>query len=436
MIIRRDESGFAHCPARSLGWSAVLWLIWTALLLFTLLMGILVGSQLISVPSRQTYQGALVPAADPVPIILPAGVTLEAVLVTEGDHVDAGQTLATLDREKIKERLEDLDRGILVAGITRECLHHDSRETPLEDLLPNDLSQETRLAAESSLGACHDLHARAEVAQDRIAAERRVLQDQLDVATKHNRLLLQIRPQTDAQKIRQVEAAIALASRMNSFEARLTTLTLDERSQQLETNVDLRNRMDKIMQEIEADIMERAQLSLLLNAPRLLAPVAGTIHRLRPIALGTQARASVPIMKVLSDSATQYLVHFTVPRPRVAHLPPGTPVSMLIRRMTDRPFRLHGQVTKHRDTLRAAQAGQVQMIAELTPESAAVLSEGRIGMALHGGVATTEIAVSVANIPLGERMGASWRNLLTAGACQRMSVFFWFSCNSRARDKI
>ncbi|MEL6609225.1 MAG: biotin/lipoyl-binding protein [Pseudomonadota bacterium] len=80
------------------------------------------GLSWVTYTPERIYEGRLQPRVTPLRVALPQGGVLQSLSVSEGQFVQAGETLALLDRGEMEARRSEAERQAILAHFTQQCL--------------------------------------------------------------------------------------------------------------------------------------------------------------------------------------------------------------------------------------------------------------------------------------------------------------------------
>ncbi|WP_186827004.1 hypothetical protein [Shimia ponticola] len=270
------------------------------LFVFGLLTACLLWLSVHQIPSRQTLQAVLRPQATPIGIILPRGAHLENIIVSEGELVRPGQTLARLDGVAARATLQSLEHDLIAARYERHCLLHPASEpflTSVEDWLSTkDPDPELGARVQSAQESCLAILA----AQ---SSERDALETALDILGRRRSLLDAALPApafggTDNQRLATTQTGVQVLLAQNDLEARIGATM----AQLAQVDVAAKAQKASALRAVNArisDLLERREYSTkALEKTLITSEVGGIVTRVRNPGAGHVARQPITIIEV------------------------------------------------------------------------------------------------------------------------------------------
>ncbi|KAJ56440.1 hypothetical protein ACMU_05720 [Actibacterium mucosum KCTC 23349] len=373
--------------------AAAFWLAFAIAVVGLSVAGLASGLPGISVAEPRRFPGQIRPAEDPVSINLPAGIPLQAVLVSPGDEVAAGETLVTFDRVVIQARLAALTLDLTELTARRACLMR--ADVPEREKLGEEEAARLTLAKEECALILAEKAAEREqldAAIDHLQERFTLLQRKLDLLTS------QVFDSADTAR-RQARAKIALdlALQRNEIAGKLTTLENRKTDLDLSTRRAALRRAQELTAEISRLQEKLATLSYFKDAPRIAAPQAGRVTRVRSLAPGTELQEDAPLLQLRGTTSVGHLAYFTIDPHVAEQLETGTSVRLKMLGLRGRDALLSGTVaaieaTDREDELRA--------LVQLDAASATRLDNPQEGLALVGQNTASSIEVALSPMPV------------------------------------
>ncbi len=281
----------------------------------------------VSVADMRAFQGEVRLGRQPMLVEMPKLSRLDSVLVTEGDVVKAGQTLAVLDKPTMETKLAQLERRMLVLQFSRECFL-DNRTSQHVDRwaagAQTEIRAQLRIAAEDCDVAFDRRKLAVTKAEDNIAN----LTERLLLLGKRVSLLQggATEPATHEMVRSLVDTLLAKSAIEAEIATAVTNKETDELSLRQNAVSDARTKTSQIAA-LENEILH---LQSLLQAPRIKAPRAGRILRLRPPVADGVLRQSVDFAQIGDVAAKEYRVFAWVSNTDVQGIAAGVPVQFSI----------------------------------------------------------------------------------------------------------
>lgn len=410
---------------RSRGLHAATWVSLGLLALIALGALTVLLAERIALPGTRVLGGTLRPDSDPAVVILPAGVPLDRVLVSPGEPVRAGQTVALFDRAAIAAELAHLERAIVAAAAYRECLlsaHQSAEEaddkedsrTPSRSkhgpATSPDLDPETELLVRAALETCQTEHAADALARARIEAASLRIAERISLLDRKIALLLE-RSDERTPRSRAADSLEAALER-NALARQRDTLDLETRALRIDQHRARLARIREAGQEIADLRLRQARLAAALERPRLVAPDTGTVARVRVPPTGSPAHDDIAIAEIRPAGHTPYRATVPLSPAQAARLHPGTRVAITLLGFPPSAPRLEGVVERFSEA--SSESGLTRIIATvaLTEESAQILADPDSGIALRGSSTASTIALETPPKPVAGVLAGSLEKAL------------------------
>lgn len=388
---------------------ALLWLVIGFSVLTTVASGWVVLLLSGSIASHTDFVGQLSPDADPTIISLPKGAILKEVHVPRNTEVKRGQTLATLDIDEMKRRIEEINAELLHDDLLRECLLIE--EVPESDYfvdLPEPAQTQARLARQECQAFLHEGRAiqdKLETEQALRSEERRLIDSYIAVLS--SALRQEMLPKEREEDSRQ---ALALALLRNTLDREIADLGFEAAAERTSWQ---RRRLERIRllgDEITSNTDMKRHMQALLEKPRLHAPEDGLVVQVRRVAQDNAMYEDVDLVVLRPDDGVGYSADFAVPDHQLDQISVGNNVRMRMLGMADDGPLLTGTIssinTKGQSSVRAA--------VRLDPESVSQLDDPGVGIALRGSGTASVIRVQKTNIDAVDVLRQALRGTLLA----------------------
>lgn len=294
----------------------------------------------------QSYSGVFESDTNAVPLVLPAGVALEKMLVLEGQYVEAGQKLARLDQTLLRTLSQELQTSLALRQAEYACVR-DAEATPAtaQPLMEESDATTPGLQSETERDAlieqCEAEKRVAHLAQKRLMHKRESLKRESALAVQE--LLARAKTMPAAvEDILTLRAALereTLQSAIREIEFDIATLkeTLD---------AERLAKLSGITSDIKALEARLAETQALLSAPWLLAPTGGQVTQLRSFPLATTSPEDQVLARLFDADATGYTAYFDLPAAQAKYLPPGSAVRVSLASGSIRDRQAHGQIER------------------------------------------------------------------------------------------
>ncbi|MEM1236794.1 MAG: biotin/lipoyl-binding protein [Pseudomonadota bacterium] len=359
--------------------------------------------------------------ASPIGVPLPRHGPLKQILVSEGEVVRQGQTLALLDEVALEVRQSQVADRLVELRLLRECLRPKADADFLAGLPAIlsgvDAERRTQLSFVEEDCALRDAAAQAlqASAAARVAAleERSVL-----LTTKIAVLVEQQNSGGQGRQDRAVEAVETLLEK-NRVDADLADARRDLSEQELARGIRRHEEADAHTQEISVLLDEAQRLAGLISQPRLMAPVNGVVTRVRDPGQGHVAISDIRIFEIARAGSQRFSLAISVPAAEIARLEDGARVDV---RLVGQPSvaPLGGAIDLDRVPLappgRDGSAADAAIMVNLDAASRTRLGRG-IATARLGGSSTA----SDVRVTLGE---ARFADLLIDGLTEAFPTVF------------
>jgi multidrug efflux pump subunit AcrA (membrane-fusion protein) len=358
----------------------LLWILWaggTLAMMAGAVFYLLAGN---SVPSRNSYVGALRPEADPVTLSLPEGAVLNQILVERNETVTAGQTVITLDVDAMQRYVDELEEELMHDSILRDCLLSGQKPA---------LSPPTRDTMRKEIAAALSLANRSCAADlDKTTAIEATRSDKLDVVSEEQALIeryihiltQQANDTAPAQGKRDtVLQALSLALAQNRLNDQAIRIEAEARDALHATRQARLQKIRTLGEDIRFKKDMRRRLLDLLDTPRIQVPESGRVMRVRSLPKGAQAGEMTDILEIRPEKSLGYQASFTLEAALRDRIQVGQKVEIEMLGMAEDAPLLIGEVSQL-----DMQQGSLQAQVRLSMDSVAALDDPRKGIALRG----------------------------------------------------
>lgn len=296
------------------------WVCWA--LLCTLL---LVGSAMLlaeryKVTDKRVYSGTFASTGRTTGLVVPAGVPILGLLVSEGDQVVSGQRLARFDSEALAERIDQVSLEILLGKTLQECLLNKS-VLPDDAIVAMELDASARLAVQATLRECRLKHRRFGLERDGIQARIKELRNRADLAVQ---TLVTDRDLRQTMSTREIALRAAVERQkftgsIKPLELQLAKLATDHEAQLLKKVAALREEATRLGQVLTL-------LEGVAESPWLIAPESGHVQRLRPVAEHTVFNRETQIITLAGAEQKTLEANALISRDQAKRFEMGDPV--------------------------------------------------------------------------------------------------------------
>ncbi|MEO0484385.1 MAG: HlyD family efflux transporter periplasmic adaptor subunit [Pseudomonadota bacterium] len=411
--------------------SSLVWVLAGPLACFALVMVVGWASLSRPIEDARQFQGVLRPVATPIGVALPEHSVLETIVVSQGDVVRSGQTLATLDIPAMEDRRRVVMRELAIKQLERHCLSHDA-PTAFDDTMgvliakraeaalagaygvdaDAEWVEEFRTALELTASDCRLRHAAWTAALQ--GAEDAVVREEARASLLDQKLaiLVERRSVADAAAIpalaaEAVETLIAqntLQETLMTARAGVETMTLDRRDRRLAEARALTVQIDALQR-------EERHLGRILADPRVVAPVTGLVARLRSPGPGYVARADTKVFELAKSGARRFTLAMSVAPGDLARLPDGAPVTLSLAGAAMAPP-LGGRLDLDRNDAHGGAAPGTVLV-NLDGQARAWLGSEAGTLALNGGATASRVQVALEASELGTQLQDIARGMMT-----------------------
>lgn len=287
----------------------------------------------LTIPSQQNFEAILRPATTPIAVPLPAESVLDTIVVSEGQIVRVGETLAVLDRPQQIASHDNIHREIFVARFARHCLRHGQNASFAESLaswiakVSEDAELSERIAAVQQTCLSTQETGNAAVYAQRETV--RLLNERLSVL---NQALLQLtRPAKDQKGgaggtlsddtlkllLARNDVQVAVSSAQRDLQALIAVQT-DRRAEKL-----------ALLDGQIADLLVRqANAQTSRDLDRITAPVGGIVTRVRNPGLGHQGLTPMAIVDLSRSGSDTFRLELMPEQGGSGRLQVGLPVTV------------------------------------------------------------------------------------------------------------
>ncbi len=390
-------------PQVALLWRSLIWLLLPLCALAALLSGVAFLISAVQVPSYNQIQGELRPEADAVALSLPAQGVLDSILVRRGDTLQAGQTVALLDIAAMERQKARLERAVLNAVLLRDCLLSLPAEASVEFQAQTSAQHHNETVSNSNLAetppgeypqlaeiTCTTFRSTFDMRREELASKQAVIGKEATLVQSYL-ALLSARSADKHHSDSKSRALQAVALNLARNRLRGQILELETASAHLKQQVS-----QKTLEKIETTNAEIArhqdQIALLnrhISQPRILAPVAGKILRLRPSPKGVTLSEETEIADMRPTDQRGYEARFSAPAHLADAMAPGTQVSLQLLGSRFSAPNLNGKI----GAVKNGGNGKITVQVHLHEASIAWLDSPQTGVALRGRFTATQVHV-------------------------------------------
>lgn len=332
--------------------------------------------------SEHRYIGSVRPGRNPISVKLPAGAVLDQILVSYGETVFKGQTVATLDVSTLNVTRQQVVQLIAVQSQYLGCLTDwENRNEPAVEF-SNLIADRVALAEQ-----------RCQIARDKNAVEIRILKEKSENLLSERALLnsyitLVAAPENVSNAVL-AQRALGLQISVNNIDMQLIEITgligESERNQQAFIALEI----EQILSERLDSEQKLSEIEAFLAEPRILAREDGKINRTRPVSERKALAFDVEIIEIIPIDQAFFVAEFNLPADAATDIPIGTELDFQVLGTIWSRIPYHGVV----DSYGPAGNNQILLRIELTPDSVLRLAEPANGIAIYGAETTSFIEI-------------------------------------------
>ncbi|WP_162933014.1 hypothetical protein [Roseovarius sp. EL26] len=343
----------------------------------------------VSAPTAHQYHAELRSSDETVDLQLPARIPLEAIVVTAGEVITQGQTIATFDHELMQLELDNLRRSVLVGSSLRHCLLTPDIAA-LMTTFPAGLDAESQLQMRAAFKDCKLSHQENALQIQRLQDLRDRQSKRLIMLGQRAKLAFALTSKVEGK----AATAIEFSLEQNRLQKQLTRLDYELRTLSTKQERGLLQRAKVIQQDVKQDRQYQTLLKSYLNAPRLQSPATGKVLRVRRVSNGQSFQRPITIVTMQNSSAVSYRAIFYVPQAIAESLQVDDEVQLSLTGLTPDMKWVTGTISRIESALHASVSLHDQMVTVDVDENTMRALGGRVeGMAAAG--ATTHAALVV-----------------------------------------
>ncbi|WP_372886674.1 HlyD family efflux transporter periplasmic adaptor subunit [Shimia sp.] len=392
-------------PPRSLRAAPWLWCGWALLCTLVLVAAAAILSHRVGFADLHRYPGALAPRAGQTDVVLPAGIPVAGLLVAEGEPVTAGQRLVLLDEDRLRQRIEGLERALMLAAARRDCLL--GQPVPKAADLPGtgldaDTDTDTGRALQAALEECTLIHRRNLLRRRQLIESRDALRQRAGLALQGLGALAPAPPDALSARARALRLTLEkqrLDSALRQLEIALAVLVVDQ-------DLALLREVAALQEHSARKAAELAALERHAAQPWLIAPDSGRVRRLRPLSGQSSFAADMTLLQLGHEDRDTFEARVEVPAPQAGQMRIGDPVAIRLSGLALTMPPVAGTVARLEDSPgRAAPERMMRVTVEIAPGRIAdPLLREAVTALLEAGRGRATIALSGAPMTLLERL--------------------------------
>ena len=417
---------YASTPRGWLGWRALAWCLATGLVLGLSLLVVAQTVPNLRIPATQTYVGNLSSSVEPAQIIVPSGVAISEFLVSVDETVRRGQTLLVFDQEQLQQERRNLDSTAKSLKAELLCLeglqsgtsaraYQDPKHAPTNGGLAAPALENEIASPEETTPRCRAFAAKLQHAEHSFDLKRQSIVEEIEIisnfidASTPGPLRLDIAQTQDV-----LERRLALALARHALVAQKNTLELDFTSQRQ----GLEESRMRMTADIGSDLAEidvkRGHLSQLIKTPRIQAPVAGRVLRLRHVTPQQKLPHDTEVLSILPSQNDGYRIAFETEPKHLAFLKMGQNLQVEILGLPHKALTLEATIQRYVTNTN----GGVTVVAQVSPASQTVLAKSPYSQQIRDASSTVAIRAY--------RQDESFANVVRSTALALLPERFWW----------
>ena len=417
---------YASTPRGWLGWRALAWCLASGLVLGLSALVVAQAVPKLRIPVSQTYVGNLSSSVEPEQIIVPSGAAISEFLVSVDETVRRGQTLLVFDQEQLLQERRILDSTAESLKAELLCLEELQSGTSARAFQATEHAPHSRgLAApaleseialpEETTPRCRAFEAKLQHAKHSFDLKRQSNVEEIEIisnfidASTPGPLRLDIAQTQDA-----LERRLALALARHALVAQKSALELDFNAQRQ----GLEESRMRMAAEIGSDIAEidakRGHLSQSIKTPRIQAPVAGRVLRLRHVTPQQKLPFDTEVLSILPSQNDGYRIAFETEPKHLSFLKMGQNLQVDILGLPHKALTLEATIQRFVTKTN----GGITVVAQVSPASQAVLANSPYSQQIRDASSTVAIRAY--------RQDESFANVVRSTAMALLPERFWW----------
>lgn len=410
---RQPTEPYNSLPRGRLKLWRLLWVLVAAMpvaLVSTLVYGVV---QQAPTASRHTFTGEIRPVEAPISVFLPKGAFLEEILVERDETVYAGQTVAILDVEAIKAQLQNFEASLVFDDTLRSCLRGQHLSQGPQET-SDGFSQSQQDGVLNAAEICAGQRNRSEDIEETYQEALKLLEDDEALLETYLQVLLEGTADEHNQND-QVRQILSLQFAQNRMMDRRLSLQADYQNARKTAQEEKDKQIREITKNLRVTAEMRRRLLKLLEEPRLLAPTAGYIVRMRHLPIGTSVTEDTEFLEIRPENTQGYLAEFPIAEHQKGFVFKGQDVEMDVIGMRERLPQLRGVVRQ----VAVDENGDLKAIVALHADSTNALDDPKNGVALRGDTTAANIRVHFSSYSASELIERDITGFLKSFGFQR-----------------
>ncbi|MEL6995563.1 MAG: biotin/lipoyl-binding protein [Pseudomonadota bacterium] len=385
---RKSDIIYEGIPRLRIRHMPFIWLFWAVATVFMMIGAASWLSLSIEVEDHRIYPGSLSEKQEPFHFDLPAGAILQRVEVSEGQLVQAGQTIFTLDVDAMRQRRSQLTKEREANSYLLDCLLSiNSKETNFE------ANAETSAHLTEAEDQCvvSDFRSNREIAI--LKRQVKFLLEESSLLEKFSRFL--VRPEANPET-ETVKKVVGLSLARNRIDQAVLDLTLRIQIIIDQANVLRAQKVSEALQTAKQIDFEIKRLDKFLQDPRVSIRSDAHISRIRNYTSKVPREADTPILEIFKVHEIRFAASFFIPVSDREDFEIGTEVVLTVTGTSDEILSLRGHISD----IQVVGTDDLKLNVYLDSAAHGALAKNSLTRSLNGPTTTVDIMVSKALKPL------------------------------------
>ena len=283
--------------------------------------------QRVKIAQKNTFAGQLSLGADIISVKLPQGAVLDSIIVKPGQLVRANQTLAVIDPTNLPDRIDQFQRQIVALDLERMCIGDEAlsaspavfktRKTDVDGLQRNALEK------------CRQFNERHRFKTRRLQKEIDLLLERVRLLEKKGKATLAHASRTGATPNLTRSMAHTLIAQ-NEIKRQILGLETELNAAHLAINAERAHAKEDLGRETLEIRRKLNALQRLVKSPRVTAPIAGTVQRVRMPKSKNATQGASEIVQISSQERQSVSLWMQVHKDVISSIPLGTKVNFTV----------------------------------------------------------------------------------------------------------
>ena len=336
------------------------------------------------IKTAKTYSGELSAGGQAVPVLLPEESIVGEILLKPGQTINAGQTIALLDRDSLRLDIARIESELQSVANLLQCLNHPN------DSVPYSIGADSVNLIDAN--SCELEKAKSAEKREHLASKTEAIVESVRLITEY--LTTELRhPSPDPQEQKRT---ILMSVLLKQTEARLAEAIQDRLNAEYDFQNEILQRSKAAFRKIDHLSQQKARLEKLSETPRILSPVSGVVSRVRAISDGQKVHETQPIAEIIASDSPTYEAWFTLPIALADQIEIGSPTKLKVIGGFYSVSELTGQIA----ATKASTHNSIRVIVELDAESSASLAGTPLGTSLQTRGSAVKVSIQSAEEPL------------------------------------